>query len=1015
MKLKLTWLLTLFMAFVMQFSFAQEKTITGTVTTADDGLPLPGANVIVKGTARGAQTDFDGKYSIKASSGEVLVFSYVGMKNVEMTVSASNTIDVSLQTDNTLDEVVVTGYRTQSKVTSSVSSVRVTAETIENRPNASFVQTLSGQVPGLNITTSTGQPGGNSLVQLRGVSSINGNTEPLFIIDGAPVDEDNFRSLNPQDIASIDILKDAGATAIYGNRGANGVIVIKTRQGNFNQGLKINYNGFIAYNTLQDNDYNAMSAQELLTYERTRGNGAGAGNSSGKFNPGAGTPLTDAQIAAAPNFNWTDFFFRTGVTQNHTLSLSSGSENTSQFTSFGFSDTQGILRDSDLKRFNLRSNITGKSSNEKFRYATNLTVNYSKSNEPNSIGSGAINRNYILGAYISVPYITPDDYIDGADLLSPLSFTNTPLFLLDRLNTYTRFEEEVKIVGSANFSYALTDWLTANAVLSADYQSEFLTRAEDPRSFNALLFGGAENPTSGFQQQNTNRAFSYNQVTSLNFNKTFADKHTIDVGLYTEYFKAHFRTFGYFGNGLDPRTFFPGDGSALIPTANGLFVDNPQANILNAGLFSYFGSLEYDYDEKYGFAATLRRDASYRFAGSNRWATFWSVSARWNISNEAFMEGSAFNNLKLRASYGTAGNQDIVGGGLFGGPDLTEDFFATTAGYGNANSIALSQLGNRSLRWETIATTNIGVDFGVWNNRLRGTFEVYERQTTDLFQSTPLSATTGVTSQSANTGELFNRGLDIDIDYDILRPTDPDGLRISVGVVGNYNETELKDLPNTEGEIIGLGRNGGILNEYFTLRYVGVNPANGNLLYLTANGNVTENPDADNDRVWLGKNIIPDWNGSFDVNLDYKGFFLTTQFNYVTGVDRFDNDYGGDLVDQNSVGQFNLSSDLFREWTTPGQVTDIPSPNAANLNSFGNSDRFLRDASFLRLRFASFGYSFPEKYLENTGLTNARVFLNGENLFTWSEWRGFDPETRSNGSRVYPTPRTISVGVELGF
>ena len=587
--------------------------------------------------------------------------------------------------------------------------------------------------------------------------------------------------------------------------------------------------------------------------------------------------------------------------------------------------------------------------------------------------------------------------------------------MLDRLRTYTRFEEEVKIVGSANFSYALTDWLTARVVMSADYQSESLTRAEGPTSFNALLFGGAENPTSGFQQQNSNRAFSYNQVTSLNFNKTFAEKHTVDVGLYTEYFKAHFRTFGYFANGLDPRTFFPGDGSALIPTAGGLFVDNPQANILNAGLFSYFGSLDYDYDQKYGFAATVRRDASYRFAGSNRWATFWSVSGRWNIDAEPFMEGSAFNSLKLRGSYGTAGNQDIVGGGLFGGPDLTEDFFATTPGYGNANSIALSQLGNRSLQWETITTTNIGLDFAVWNSRLRGTFEVYQRKTTELFQSTPLSAVTGVTSQNANTGELFNKGFDFDINYDVIRPAKADGFKATVGIVGNYNETELKDIPNPEGEIIGLGRNGGILFEYFTLRYVGVNPANGNLLYLDANGNVTENPDQDGDRVWLNKNIIPDWNGSFSVNLDYKGFFLTTQFNYVLGVDRFDNDYGGDLIDQNSVGQFNLSSDLFREWTQPGDVTDIPSPNASNLNSFGDSDRFLRDASFLRLRFASFGYTFPEKFLENTGFTNARIYVNGENLFTWSEWRGYDPESRSNGSRIYPTPRTISVGVELGF
>ena len=1013
MKLKLTWLMTLFMAFVMQLSFAQEKTITGTVTTADDGLPLPGASVIVKGTTRGAQTDFDGNYSIKASAGETLVFSYVGMKNTEKLVGSGSTINVALAFDNQLEEVVVTGYKTQTKATSNVSTVRVTAESIENRPNASFVQTLAGQAPGLNITTSSGQPGGNSLVQLRGVASINGNTEPLFIIDGAPVDEDNFRSLNPQDIASIDVLKDAGATAIYGNRGANGVIVIKTRQGNFGEGLKVNYNGWVAYSTLQDNDYNRMSSQQLLRYERDRGVGAGNGTSSGKFNPGAGTPLTDAQIAAAPNFDWTDFFFRTGVTQSHTLSLTSGSENTSQFTSFGFQDTEGVLEDSDLKRFNLRTNVSGKSTNEKFRYGVNLSINYSKSNEPNSIGSSAINRNYVLGAFESVPYITDQDYIDGADLLSPLSFTNTPLFLLDRLRTYTRFEEEVKSIGSANFNYDITDWLTAGVVMSGDYQSVFLTRAEGPTSFNALLFGGAQNPTSGFQFQQSTRQFSYNQVTSLNFNKTFADKHTVDVGLYTEYFKAHLRDFGYRQNGLDPKTFYPGDGSGFIAPANGLFQDTANANILNAGLFSYFASADYDYDTKYGFGATVRRDASYRFAGSNRWGTFWSLSARWNISNEAFMDDSAIDNLKLRGSYGTAGNQDIVGAGYFGGPDLTEDFFATGAGYGNANSIALAQLGNRSLQWETITTTNIGLDFGVWNSRLRGSLDVYQRETTELFQDAPLSATTGVTSQRANIGSLFNRGFDFIVDYDIFRAKSAGDFNLSVGVVGNYNETELQELPNEEGEIIGIGRNGGKLFEIFTLRYVGVNPANGNLLYLTADGDVTESPDADNDRVWLDKNAIPAWNGSFKLNIDYKNFFLQTQFNYEFGVYRFDNDYAS-LVDQDDVGQFNLSSDVLREWSQPGDVTDIPSPSATNRNSFGNSDRFLRKSDYVRLRFASFGYNFPAKYLENTGITNARVYVNGENLVTWTEWRGFDASS-AGGQRSYPTPRTISVGFELGF
>ena len=1012
MKLKLTSLLTLLTAFVMQFSFAQQKTVSGTITD-DSNLPLPGVNIIVKNTSKGVQTDFDGNYSINVSSGEVLVFTYQGFKKVEKTVGASNTISFAMVVDAAeLQEVVIIADVKRSKVTSTVAEQTVTASTIENRPNASLVQTLQGQVAGLNINTSTGQPGGNSDVRLRGTSSINGNNEPLFIIDGAPVDEDNFRSLNPQDVASVTVLKDAAATAIYGNRGANGVIVIKTRGGNFEQPLRINYSGFVAYSNLQDNDYNAMTSQELLTYERFRGNGAGAGNSSGVFNPGAGTPLTDAQIGAAPNFNWTDFFFRTGVTQNHTVSLSSGGKNSAQFTSFGFNDTEGILQDSDLKRFNIRSNVNGKSDNDRFTYGTNLTLNYSKSNEPNSIGSGAINRNYVLGAFISVPYITADDYTNGAALLSPLSFTNTPLFLLDRLNTYTRFEEEVKIVGSANFGYEITDWLRAGVTMSMDYQSESLTRAEGPESFNALLFGGAENPTSGFQQQFSTRAFTYNQITSLNASKTFG-KHTFDLGLFTEYSKSHFRQFGYFANGLSPQTFYPGDGSGLVAQTGGLFNDEASAEILNIGLFSYFGTFDYDFDQRYGFSASYRRDASSRFAQSNRWGDFYSVSARWNISNEAFMQGSAINNLKLRVSYGTAGNQRITGT-FFGGPDLTENFFTTAGGYGNNPAIVLSQFGNSDLRWETITTANIGIDFGVWNNRLRGSFDVYERETSDLYQFKPLSATVGTTGQNANTGLLYNRGFDFNIAYDVFQRKTENSFGMTAEFVGGYNKTELQEVPSPDGEIIGIGRNGGKLGEYFTLRYAGINPANGNLLYYTADGNITENPDPDNDRVWIDKNILPNFQGSVNLNFDYKNFFLTTQWYGVFGVDRFDNDYA-DLIDPTAVGQFNLSTDLFRAWSQPGDVTDIPSPTASNLNSFGDSDRFLRSADFVRLRLLSFGYNFPEKYLDGTGFSQARIFFNAENALTFTEWRGFDPETRDNGSRQYPTPKTFSIGFELQF
>lgn len=995
----------------LSFSFAQERAVSGNVVDQDN-VPLPGVSVVVVGTARGTQTDFDGNYSIRVNSNETLRFTYIGQKTVDRNVGTANVINVQMQEDaEALEEVVVQGYRTATREKSSIASQTVSAETIENRPNANVIQTLSGQVAGLDISTGSGQPGAAPTVRLRGVNSINGNTAPLYIIDGTPVDEDNFRSINPQDIESVDVLKDAGATAVYGNRGANGVILIKTKRGKFNTPLAINYTGILSYSSLQDNDYNLMDSQEQLTLENQRGAGRGA-------------TLTPQEIAAAPTFDWADFFFRTGLTQNHNLTLQSGGKNFTQFTSLGYFDQEGILQDSDLKRFSIRNNVTGRSENERFNYGTNLSINYSESNEPNAIGGSGINRNYILGAYQSVPYITPDDYTNGEDLLSPLLFSNTPLFLLDRLLTYTRREDEVKIIGSFDAHYKITPELTANIVMSADYQSEFLTRAEGPESFNALLFGGAENPTSGFQQQSSTRQFTYNQVTSLNYANSWG-RHSVDAGVYTEYFKAHFRQFGYFANGLDPKTFYPGDGSGLIPVRFDqdaqalLFVDTANAQILNAGLFSYFAQADYDYDTRYGFTGTIRRDASYRFAGSNKWATFYSVAGRWNIHNEAFMDGSVFDQLKLRASYGTAGNQRISGTTYFSAPDLTENFFATGTGYANQNSLFLSQIANTTLRWETVTQFDVGVDFQMFDSKVRGTVDYYDKKTSDLFQSTPVSAINSVTSLDANTGELFNRGFDFTLNWDVIRSTKADGFNLTLNGVGNFNETEIANVPTDNGEVLNANdnrvglRNGGVFNEYFLLRYAGVNPANGNLLFLTADGDVTENPDADTDRVWLGKNLIPKWQGSFGFNMDFKGFFMTTQFNYVTGVDRFDNDLSG-FQNPDNIGQFRTTRDLLRAWTPENRVTDIPSYDAFNRAAF-TSDRYLREADYVRLRFLQLGYNFPQRFIEKTGFSRLRIFGNAENLFTWTKWRGFDAEAQNNTSRLYPTPRIISLGVELGF
>lgn len=1021
MKTKLNGILTLLLALVVQVAFAQQA-ITGKVVDVS-GEGLFGATVQIKGTNTGVTTDFDGNYTITASSEQTLVFSSTGYTGKEVQVGSQRVINVTLSAS--LDAVVVNSYRTTTSEKSTVASSTITSETIENRPNASFVQTLTGQVAGLNIFTNSGQPGANSTVNLRGVGSINGNTEPLFVMDGSPIDEDNFRSLNPQDIESITILKDAGATAIYGNRGANGVIVITTRKGR-KGALRINATSISSFTNLQDNDYNLYNSQELLTLERSRGVGAGAnGFARNPNDPTAGVPLTDAQIASAINTDWTDVFFRTGVATNNTVTLQSGSENASQYTSIGFFDQEGVLVDSDLKRFTFRNNLTGSSKNGRFNYATNLSVNYSKSNEPNSIGTGGINRNFVLGAFQSVPYLNPDDYstdlINNDILPNALNFADTPFFLLSVLDKQKRFEEEVKSVGSLNFSYKLTDHITARSISGVDYTNTILTFAQESDGFNAQLFGGGANPFAGFQDQQTTRQFTFNQITSLSYNNTFAEKHTVDVGLYTEYFKAHLRTFGFRAQGLDPRTFAYGDGSGFVAdagAANDFFIDLANANIAESGIFSYFASADYDYDSKYGLSLTYRRDASSRFSSTNRWGTFYSVAARWNIHQEDFWgDSNPINVLKIRGSYGRTGNQDIVGAGYFGGLTLINDLYATGNGYANAPGLFPSTFANSDLRWETTIQYNVGVDFEVWNSRLRGAIDVYYRDTDDLFQSAPISGTagTGGYALNANFGLLTNKGIDLDLKYDIVRPgaQNPDGLRINVGFVGNFNESIIRDLPTEDGVVIGVGREGGRLGEYFTVRHVGVNPANGNLLFLDINGNLTESPNDDSDRVWLNKNITPEFQGGFTFNVDYKNFFFTSQFQYNTGIDRFDNDLAG-FQDITSLGQFNLSRDLNRAWTPDNRVTDIASFDATNINTFAD-DQYLREADFVRLRFLQLGYGFDASVLEKFNIATLKLFMNAENLVTFSKWRGFDAAVLSNTSRLYPTPRIVSLGVEIGI
>lgn len=1024
MKSRFTGILTLFLAFFIQFSFAQEKTVTGNVVSDEDGLGLPGVNVTVQGTTRGVQTGLDGEFSITVTEGEKLVFSFTGMTTQVVAVGSGSVINITMKTDNILDVVSVEGYRTTSKPLSNVAAVTVSSKTIEGRPNASFIQTLQGQVPGLNISTGSGQPGANSTVILRGYGSINGNIEPLYVIDGVPLTVDNFRSLNPNDIESVSVLKDAGATAIYGNRGANGVIIVTTKRGDFATDLEIRYNSMFGFNTMQNNDYNVMNSQQILAMEKSMGQGFG-------------NTLTDEEIANyAFSTDWKDVLFRTGTSQNHVLSLTSGGKNTSSYTSLGYYNIEGILENTALNRFNFRNNTSGRTSDGKFTYNTSFTANFSKNNEIWGAGSGNVNLNPLLGAMQGLPYISPSWYQNGAQLLAMYQGTDnpygvgagnlalTPLMLMDQFRTFVYDTNEIKSIANLQAAYKITDDITLGTSFGADFtETQFLLHRR-PDNFTELLFQAAGEEYLGYQTENTVRNILMNSTTRLNYNKTFAEKHTIDVSAFVEYFKAHAKSMQYTQNGLDPKLSSPGAGTGFIPhdpTGGNpqLYVPQVGASKATAGLFSYFATADYDYNKRYGFAASIRRDASFRFATTNRWGTFWSVAGRWNIDQEDFMADSGFQMLKLRASYGTAGNQNITGQTVFGGANLTKSLYSLLAtGYANNPSYVTSQLGNDDLRWETIAQLNVGIDFQTLSSRLRGSLDVYRKHTTDMYVDTPLSAVTGFGSIYANVAEMENRGVEAIIHYDVF-PSDSE-FQLTLSANGSYNKNKIIDIAADGGRVSAtyqVYENGHPMLEYFLVRYAGVNPANGNALFYTADGQLTESPDEDLDRVHTGKTFFPIYQGGFGFNAEYKNFFLTTQFNFVADIWRFDWDHESlmSTAPSGEFGQFNKSADLIRAWTPDNRYTDVPALTYATAN-YDVHDRFLKDASYLRLRFVSFGYDFSKELLKGTFIDGLRVYAQGENLVTWSKWRGWDAESnRASDYSQYPTPRTIAFGLDLQF
>jgi TonB-linked SusC/RagA family outer membrane protein len=1038
MRSKFKWIFTLLLALSMQFSFAQEKTVTGVVS--DNTGPIPGANVVVKGTTRTTQTDFDGKYSIKAKVGEVLVISFVGMSDKVVTVGTANNYSVILKDGVLLEEVVILGYdKTAAKPLSTAAVVTVTSESLKNRPNVTVLQSLQGQAAGLNVFASSGSPGSAKFdLLIRGRGSANSSTDPLYVVDGVPTNAVVFRNINPEDIDQISVLKDASATTIYGSRAANGVIVIKTKGGSYESPLKVSYSSTYGVSELPKDDYNLMNSTQLLKLQRDRSVSAGAGGNTllnlaiGRVegSPNFNAPLTDSEISSAPNQNWMDVFFTTSTTQNHNLSLTSGGKNLNNFTSFSYTEQEGIVRNTDFQRFTFRSNINGKSANEKFKYNTNLTIAFSKRNQLNQETNGNINNNVVqnplLGGLTAVPYYGQDFYPGSGQGLYDLIGTdfdggNTTLVLQDLLQggNQPNLFQEMKILGNLGASYQLTKNLSVNTRLGVDYNVSDRIFARAPWSYLAIAVREINgDPFGGFESRTNDRDFGFNSVTNLKFNKVYG-KHTFDAGLYLEYIKAYRQVGLHTQNGLDLATYAFGAGTGWTNAgANfpNLRPTNSAAKNV-AGTLSQFASFTYDYDSKFGVDAVVRRDASYRFTDDNQWGTFWSLAGRWNIDKMSFMKNSIFNLLKLRVSTGVQGNQNL-GIPPFGTnpiylfPNLIRELVGTGNGYGNNGSLVLTQRPNNELKWEEQRMTNIGIDFGINKNRLSGSIELYDRFSDDLLFTIPASGPFGAPSIGGNNGQLSNKGVEVSLNYKVVNN---DNLMIALFANASYNKNEYKSIPNDVFGDITVERAGTQVGEWFYVPYAGVNPANGNLLFYDINNNLTENPTPD-DRRESGLSDVPIYQGGFGFNIDYKGFFLDTQFAWVKDVLRYDTALSW-LNTTAYLTDNNMTADILNAWTPTNTNSNIPSLDATNFDlGLDVSNTFLRDASYVRLRNASFGYSFNKKQLEKTFITGLKLFVQAENLYTWTSWRGLDADSgEATNLGRFPAPRTISFGLNLDF
>lgn len=985
-------LVLLFSVFGLATAFAQQRTITGTVTD-DEGEALIGATVLIQGTSTGVVTDIDGKYSIQAESGQTLVFSYTGFVSQEIEVGASNVIDVSMETNvEALDEVVVIAYGQQSRKKLVQSVATVDNDNIKDIPAISPQELLQGQASGVQVVNSSGILGSAPVIKIRGVGSISSGGRPLVVLDGVPLNDANLTSgqggqplnpladINPNDIESFSVLKDAAATAVYGSRGSNGVILITTKSGRKNTPTTVNFNTSTSWTESTD-VFDMMNADEFRQF---------------RIDAGAADPGTQPQTG----FDWPSAVVRTGFSKDFDLSIRGGSEKTSFYVGGTYKDTEGFIIGNNLKRVSGRINLDHDAT-DWLRLGFNLGVTQ---NYNDRVGSENSTFAPMTSAFLQTPWVEPFDangnYVNTGFIANVLAIEDLDI----------NDSETFRTIGNAFAQVDLFD-LVEGLSFRTDFGVDRVVLEEFQRSVEVNSAGGFA--SDYYAQQN-----KYVFRNTLNYNRVFNNIHDLSVVVGMSYEQTDIRDITVSGTGfLSDRQINVTSASTPGTTAN---------TVTGSRLTGQFGRFNYLYNNKYILEGSLRRDGSSRFGENNRYGTFWSVGGAWIVTEEPFMQGANWiTSLKLRANYGTAGN-DRIGD------------FASLENFGggivsNYNGEAgLRQLGaaNPNLRWERSRSLNVGFEASFFDSRITLAVDVYNKRTTDLILNVPIPQTNGgLNSIIDNVGEMENRGVDVDLSALVVRAAD---FTWETSLNLGFNTNEVLSLPGAN--LDNMGRRfvaattsqraveGFSVNSFYLIRYLGVNPQTGNAEWLDADGNPTTTPGTD-DRVIAG-NANPDVVGGFRNTLRYKNFDLNFFFNFSVGNDLF---ISGLRFTDNPTGTFNKRAALLDVWENPGDEAYLPAFDSPTFGSFAQrSTAQLRDGSFARLKNITLGYTLPDQVLNGIGfLKGLRIFATGYNIITikGDDMQGIDPEVTDSvangrqGETFFTPPQSKSylIGARVTF